>query len=309
MKKKKTKKPERMSYDNAGLGDFGIEPPKIYRDSQRAAQQNPRSRQTQRSKPPLAKNEQRAKQTKKRKKRNKLRKVLVWLVIAFLFAAVAVVLSLTVFFHIESITVKGYETYSQEEILSQCTVDIGENLFLADTRKASAALEQNLPYIYSATFKKKLPSTLEITITESQPAYYIQNKDKTFILLDKSFKVLTCEAERGSGIAVTKAQIKSAVAGHKIEFENEDVSGCLQTMAQTIIDNNIGSITAIYSNNSNDNYLIYDNRITFKIGSCDDIENKIFQGLTSCEELDKSSPNAKGTMTIKGGKQIYFTEE
>ena len=79
-------------------------------------------------------------------------------------------------------------------------------------------------------------------------------------------------------------------------------------MARAVSDNNITEITAIYSNSISDNYLVYDNRIEFKIGTCDNIENKLYQGLTACEQLNESSPNVSGVMTLDGGKQIYFTE-
>ena len=55
--------------------------------------------------------------------------------------------------------------------------------------------------------------------------------------------------------------------------------------------------------------MVYENRIEFKLGTCDDLENKIYQGLTACEELKQSNPNAEGTMTITGGKSLYFTEK
>ena len=170
-------------------------------------------------------------------------------------------------------------------------------------------LELNLPYIYTAEIKRKLPSTIELVITEAEPAYYIQNKDKTYILLDDNFKVLETEAEKGSGIAVKKAKVVTAAIGRPVEFDNADIGECLKKLSEAVKDNNIDEITAIYSNNISDNYVVYDNRIEFKLGTCDNLEQKIYQGLASCEQLNESSPNAKGIMTINGGKQIYFTEK
>ncbi len=39
------------------------------------------------------------------------------------------------------------------------------------------------------------------------------------------------------------------------------------------------------------------------------LSKKIYQGLAACKQLNESNPNAKGIMTINGGKQIYFTEK
>lgn len=304
--KKKEKPKKRIPDNNTNLVDLGLEPPKVYRDSQKKIVS---SDTRQRKKKQLSRNEKRQKDTKRRKKRNKLRKFFIWLSVAIVIAAVGVVLSLTAFFGIENITVSGNSRYTEEEILNQCIINTGENLFLADTKSASEMLELNLPYIYTAEIKRKLPSTIELVITEAEPSYYIENKDKTFILLDDNFKVLETGAEKGSGIAVKKAKVTAASAGRQIEFENQDTGECLKKLSQAVRDNYIDEITAIYSNNISDNYVVYDNRIEFKLGTCDDLEHKIYQGLASCKQLNESNPNAKGVMTINGGKQIYFTEK
>lgn len=270
--KKKEKPKKRIPNDNTNLGDLGLEPPKLYRESQKRIASNdsrtPKNKQ-------LSRNEKRQKDTKRRKKRNRLRKFLIWFLVAIVIVAVGVVLSLTAFFGIENITVSGNARYTEEEILNQCSINTGENLFLADTNSASDMLELNLPYIYTAEIKRKLPSTIELVITEAEPAYYIRNKDKTFTLLDDNFKVLETEAEKGSGIAIKKAKVTSAALGRQIEFENEDVDECLKKLSQVVKDNNFDEITAIYSNNISDNYVVYDNRIDFKLGTCDDLEQKV----------------------------------
>lgn len=304
--KKKDKPKKRIPKENTNLVDLGLEPPKLYRDSQKkivAADSK------QRKSKQLSRNEKRQKDTKRRKKRNKLRKFLLWFLAVVVIASVGVVLSLTAFFGIENITVSGNARYTEEEILNQCLIGTGENLFLADVKSASDMLELNLPYIYTAEIKRKLPSTIELVITESEPAYYIKNKDKTFILLDDNFKVLETDAEKSSGIAVKKAKVTEVSAGRQILFEDKDTGECLKKLSQAVKDNNIDEITAIYSNNISDNYVVYDNRIEFKLGTCDDLEQKIYQGLAACKQLNESNPNAKGIMTINGGKQIYFTEK
>ncbi len=310
MKKKKNSKAENSNNKN-NFADLGIEPPKIYREAQKsviARQEQSRVKKST-DKQSISRSEKRELDNKKRKKRNTLRRALIWLIALITFAAVGTVLSLTVFFNITEITVSGNERYGTDEILSQCSVDVGENLFLADIKGAKEMLERNLPYIYSAQIKRSLPYKIEINIIEAQPAYCIKNEDKTYILLDDNFKVLETNAKKASGIVILKAETGSAVAGNVIEFADEEISTCLENMAAVIKNNAFTEITAIYSLAYDDNYVVYDKRITFKLGSCDDIENKIYKGLASCEQLNESSPNVSGTMDISGGKSIYFTEK
>lgn len=312
-KKSTSKNKQRADYSkDRSLLDLGIEPPKIYRESQQPAfRQEDSSRRvpSKNNRNNLTKAEKRQKDNKKRKKRNTLRKIIIWLAVIAAFLSVGTVLSLTVFFQIDTINVSGSEIYTEDEILAQCTIDKGENLFLSDTQTAKDMLEQNLPYIYNAEITRKLPYTIQIKITDAVPAYSIKNKDKTFILLDDNFKVLENKAEKAQGIAISKAEIENADLGRSITFKNSDVGECLKKLADTVNKNSFDDITSIYSNNISDNYVIYDKRIEFKLGTCDDLENKIYQGLTACEELNQSNPNAKGVMTITGGKSLYFTEK
>lgn len=311
--KKRTKKASKPIKGNEqSFNDLGIEPPKIYRESQRSTYSDLDTgvrRQAKRNADTLTHAEKRQKDNKKRKKRNRFRKILIWFAVIIAFAATGTVLSLTVFFHIDTIDVVGETIYSNDEILAQCTIDKGENLFLSDTQTAKQMLEQNLPYIYNAEIKRKLPYTIEIHITTAQPAYSIMNKDKTYILLDDRFKVLEESAEQPQGIIIQKAEIESAAAGMIIQFKNADVGDCLSKLAQAVNDNSFSEITAIYCNNISDNYVVYDGRIEFKLGTCDNLEKKIYQGLTACAELNNSNPNAKGVMTINGDKSLYFTEK
>lgn len=306
----KRKTSERKSDNNTNLDDFGLEPPKIYRESQRKTVSKSDGRKAASKKGAgRTKNEKRKAQTKKRKIKNKIRKGLIWTAVIILVAAVGAVLSLTVFFNIENITVEGNERYDSDLILSQCPINEGENLILADTDNAKAMLEQNLPYIYTVEIKRKLPSTISLTVTESEAAFYIRNDDKTFILLDDNLKILESKSEKKKGVEIKNPSVVQANEGQKIGFEDEKVADCIDKLTGIVIDNDISEITAIYSNNISDNYVVYDNRIDFKLGTCDELETKIYQALASCKQLDESSPNAKGIMTVNGGKQIYFTEK
>ncbi len=311
MKKKDTRKKAYYNDSDNGsrLTDFGLEPPKRYRDSQRVTDENNIKKEQHRDKDNLTRTQKRELQAKKRRKKNKIRKILIWLLLAIFLICVAVVLSLTVLFPINTVTVTGCERYTAEEIISECTIETGENLFLADTESAEERIEKNLPYVYNAEITRKLPSTIEITVTEAEPSYCISNEDEAYILLDSSFKVLETNAEEASGIEIQNVSASSVSEGSVIEIEDENVFECLSEMAQAIEDNDITEITAIYSNNLSDNCLVYENRITLEIGSCENIESKLYQALAACEQLNESSPNAKGTMTYDSDKQMHFTEE
>ena len=78
---------------------------------------------------------------------------------------------------------------------------------------------------------------------------------------------------------------------------------------QTVNDLKLKKITAIYSESLVSNYIVYDNRITIKLGETNGIKDKIFTALTAIEKLNDSNPDAEGTLTATNDKQIYFTEK
>lgn len=138
------------------------------------------------------------------------------------------------FFQINNITSSGSKIYSKDKIISQCIIQKGKNLFTIDTESAAQRIEENLPYVYKAEIKRKLPDTIEIIITDAKPSYSLLCDDNTYILLDDNFKVLEKGAQMATGIVINKTDIKSAVAGHKIEFKNSDVGTCLARLAKVL---------------------------------------------------------------------------
>lgn len=304
--KRKTRKTEKEKTKNlnSSLGPVHIEPPKIYRDEQRTE----RREKTEKN---LSRPEVRRKQSKKRRLKSKIRNALITIGLIIVLLAVGVVLSLTTFFNIEIINVTGSGIYSTEEIIDNCGIDIGENLFLMNKESAKEKLEKNLPYVYDVKIKRQLANTVNIEIVDAKAEYSIKTEDKKYILLDDNFKVLNNASTENAEntVNIINSKISNAENGSKIEFEDENVSDCLSKISKAIKDIQMTEATAISSNGKNDNSIVYDGRITFVLGSCEKLENKIYKGLAACEKLNVSNPNSKGILDISNDKQIYFTEK
>lgn len=255
--------------------------------------------------------EVRQRQNKKRKMKNKARSALITLIAIIGFLALGITLSLTIFFKITDINVTGNEIYSAEEIIQRSDMKIGENLFLIDTKECITALTESLPYIYEVKITRKLPATINVEITEATPFLAIKNADKSYILIDDRLKVLEASAaKKPKGvITISKTKVATANPGFKIGFEDEDVSECITSLVDIIKSLNMSEATSISCVDKNNNYIVYDNRITFKLGSCSNLEAKINRGLAVCDELNNHNDSIKGTIDLTVEKQSYFTEE
>jgi cell division septal protein FtsQ len=309
---------------NSQLGSFGIEPPKIYRteqskrsnrsfsNSQTNVKTSNRKKNTQKNKVHQTVDQQRKAQNKKRKQKNKFIRLFRIILVLICVIAIAVVLCLTVLFKIDTITIKGNSIYSNSEITAVLPIEQNNNLLLCDIDSAEKELEESLPYVYKAEITRKLPTTIIVNITETQTIYAVKNEDKTYTLLDENFKVLeTNSAKKPEGsIVIKKLTLTSANVGMTAGFEKEQVQKDLSAMTAQIKSMSLqDEITSIYSVDINNNYMVYDGRITYKFGTTENLENKIYSALTATEKLNESNPNAKGEMTVTDVKQIYFTEK
>lgn len=304
---------------NDELGSFGLEPPKQYRsrneDDIQSEKKNKQSSKKARSLIPNG-NEQMTKAQKnaihKKKRRLKKKVRIAFGITGLCFALiVAAIVCLVVFCKIETITVNGNEKYTQEQVLAVLPVEKGKNLFFFDSEGAENKLCENLPYIYSVDIKRKLPSTVVVNIKQADRLYYVQNNEGLYTYLDDNFKTVEVNVAEvpENGIEIKKIAVSQAIIGQTAEFTDENIVNNVKELMIVVNSLKLDEVTAIYSESNLSNYLVYENRIIIKIGEINDAENKVYSALTAIEKLNEVNPQAEGTMTALGGKQVYFTEQ
>lgn len=330
MKKKdqKTKKaPQKTdtgsdsNFLDSQLGSFGLEPPKIYRPEQKNQLSPKKSKTHKREKTstrnnsnndiPMTPDEKRREQRKKREQKKLIRRIVYSLLLIVAVISLVVALSLTVLFKIDTIKINGNNTYTNKQIMAVLPIDKDDNLFLSDTKGAVDKLKENLPYIYSAEIQRKLPSTIVVDITEAEKIYAVPGADKTYTLLDKDMKVLDIEvAKRPKGsVLIKKLTFESLTPGKAAQFSDDNQKNDILALTQIIDDLKLDEITAIYSTDINNNYMVYDGRITYKLGTTEELEKKVYSALSATNKLNESDPDAQGEMTVTDDKQVYFTKK
>ena len=125
------------------------------------------------------------------RKREKIRKararrIRFWTIFIFLIASIgAFIFSISGFFTVDSIEVKGNDHFTAEEIINIAHAVPGHNLiYNPDKQEIIDYLEQN-PYIKSAEVTRKLPSTLVITVHEREQACAFKYDDDYLIMDDE----------------------------------------------------------------------------------------------------------------------------
>ena len=125
-------------------------------------------------------------------RRNKYRKLKIGvlytvMILAILTAGIAI--GATVLFKIDTIQVVGESRYDPQEIISLSGVEKGENLITIDTAEGEAAIMSRMPYLETVQIKRKIPSTVNIEVTEAQAAGCIAYQNQ-YVIISGSGKVL-----------------------------------------------------------------------------------------------------------------------
>ncbi|MCL2057311.1 MAG: FtsQ-type POTRA domain-containing protein [Oscillospiraceae bacterium] len=129
---------------------------------------------------------------RKKRRRGTGKKTLHIFLLSVFFLGAGFVLSLTVLFRIEAVLVLGSDKYAAEDLALDSGVSAGDNLLRVSSGRVRSALMDKYPYIESVELRRKVPSTIEIHITQCSPGGALKQGDD-YILITKDGKAL----ERG----------------------------------------------------------------------------------------------------------------
>lgn len=236
-------------------------------------------------------------------RRRKLKNIGIAAAIISIILAVGIALSLTVFFRSEQFQVEGAEHYSAQDVIDASGLVLGENLFLSDKSAGEENIESKLPYIEEAKISIKIPSTMVITVTESKPAFIIENNGE-YIIVSASGKIM--EKVKGStdnydAPTVVGATVKKATVGQGIEFKESGILKILTSISTALTENEFSGIKEIDVSNTASISLNYSNRIKIIIGLPEDVSYKLKTAKIIIS--DKLSETDRGELDVSGCKE------
>ena len=102
----------------------------------------------------------------------------------------AIVMGLSVFFKVETITVTGADTYSAWAVREASGISEGDKLLTFSKIRAASQIMANLPYVKGVRIGIKLPDTVNIMIEEESVVYAIKSSDGQWWLMDSDGRVV-----------------------------------------------------------------------------------------------------------------------
>ncbi len=282
----------------------------------------------------------------KSQSRSKLATALTYTMLVFAFLALMIMLSLTVFFKIDTIKVEidGKEIYSEEQIKEISGVSEGENIFSVDTGKAEKSIEKLLPYIEDCDIKRSFPTGIRIKAETAKPAGVITLQTGMRIIVSEEGKCLETLAPdfggnisetdipevSGSDVSQTDVPAEPGRNDHSAYIDETalpeiiglDITDGIESGNYIVVQDKtalatLSSLMELLGRfdlqptkvdlSAGNLYAYYDNRIVIKIGSGADLETKIeMAGRIIHERLSEYDI---GRVDVSNPKKGYFTPE
>lgn len=196
--------------------------------------------------------------------------------VLFIALIIFAILSVTVFFKIETAVVVGSSIYSAEEIIAASGLSGGDNMIRKNMGKASERITSELIYIDTAKIKRKLPSSVEITVTPCVETACMQNEDG-YLIISASGKILRAAEQPPEEILIfygaNPAENMEIGAAFASEEENK-TEVIYELLSQANAGGFISRITSFDVTDRVNISCLYDNRIEIELGVVSDIEYK-----------------------------------
>ena len=150
----------------------------------------------------------------------------------------AFVLSMVIFFRVRDIQVTGSTYYTAEEVIAACGITKGDNLLTISRGKAAGSVMAALPYVKTVQVTRHLPDTLELTVTEYDVTYAVQDTSDGYWLVTSDGKITEQTNDKAvkSHILVSGFRIASPVIGEQLSVavaEGQEAAGEGQLAAMT----------------------------------------------------------------------------
>ena len=221
----------------------------------------------------------------------------------------AVLLCIFVFFKVSDIKVNGSTVYSREEIISVLGISSGDNLVFAKTQEAEDVLKSEFPYIENVKISKKIPSTIEVNISEAE-VYYSFKYSGRYVYISRTGKMLEAnDVPMDGSILVTGGEVKDE--NGKLKFTDPKVNEAFLEISNLFLEHEKGDITEIDLTNIHDIFVVYDGRVKLKLGNASDLTYKLNFGLQIVNNSGIKE-DEKGSLDLSMSKSInkaYFTPE
>ncbi len=177
-------------------------------------------------------------------------------------------------FRIKEIRVEGSQRFSQEEVIAQSGVQVGQNMFLVSKKQIKENIEAQ-PYLQYSHVSYELPSTLIIHVTE-KTAYGAIPFDGQYAFIDETGTVLQISAEANQVPVIQGMSVTSAVEGQPIQGPSTYQMHVYQELMPKLLNQSFADrIVEVDLTQPASIHVILDTGMTIRLGTTDSLDKKL----------------------------------
>ena len=227
--------------------------------------------------------------------------------VLFIAAIIFAILSVTVFFNVETATVKGSSKYTVEQIIEASGINGGDNMIRKNMGKAEEKITSQLIYIETAEIKRKLPSTVEISVTPCVETACMQ-KDGGFFIVSETGKILELSEDTQEGLLIFYGAnpAEDMDLGMKFASEDENKTEVIYDLLSRRNSEFVSKITSFDVTDRLNISCVYEDRINIELGVISEIDYKF----RLAEEIitTKISPDSRGQLRMLENGGQFLSE-
>ena len=255
-------------------------------NAQQSRKQQRISEQTKKQLPPQSpvrrqREEERRRQEKQALKERRRRKkrgsyVIYYIMLAVIAVIIFTILSITVLFNADKITIEGESDYSDEQIIEASGLHGNENLVRLNTSGIPQKILDKLVTLDSVKVDKVFPSTIKITVVRSVPMASFLYNGRNYVIshIGRVMKIDDNDStECMHVIGYTPAE--SVIVGGFITAEDPEQDRLISEISAGIEKAALKDITTVDITDNIGIVLTYQDRIQISIGSVIDLDQKL----------------------------------
>lgn len=255
----------------------------------------------------------------RRQRRRTGRQLLNYTLIFVIAAAIMAILSLTVLFQIETITVTGTNKYVSQEIIDASGVKPGDNLFRVSVKSIKKRLS-GFAYVEDVKLNRQFPATLEIEIVQEKPLGAVSTS-VGYVIIGRSGKVLELGAQSlpedmmvVSGMYLYDPKVGQILGegypSDKQEEAKREKEGfiMLTRLVDAVSSTEFNQMTLVDFSDRLNMLIVYDNRVMIELGTEADLDYKLkFLKRIISEELDSNFEGILDASLASSSREVWKT--
>ncbi len=225
-------------------------------------------------------------------------------VIGLIVLVIFAVLSVTVFFNIETAMVIGSSIYTADEIIAASGIQGGDNMIRKNLGKAEETITSELIYIEEADIVRKLPSSVEITVTPCTETASLDTGDG-FMVVSGTGKILRYSEEPAENTQIFYGAdpAEGLDIGMKFASSDENKTDVIFGLISRKDSAFASKVTSFDVSDRLNISCVYDGRIDVELGVITDIDYKF--RLANEILTTKISPGSEGRLKmLEAGAQF-----